>query len=69
MNESFIDSGGQLFCQACREEQSTKKSVTNSRYQVREACYSGKIRLEKKGASETRLADAWRKYSEEIRPV
>lgn len=66
--ECFVVSANKLFCAACREEVSIKKSVITLR--IRSEKHSrGKVQLQNKSQSEQDIATALQKYDKEVHPV
>lgn len=67
-NENFSASAKKLFCTACREEVSLKKSVITL-YIKSEKHSKGKIQLQSKNKREQNIVQALQKYDEETYPV
>ena len=65
--EALTVSQGHLFCSACREQLSLKKSVI--KYHIQSAKHaSSKKRRERKEARERDIADSLTKYNKEFHP-
>ena len=66
-NEPFRKSGGKLFCNACREELSTKASIIKS-HVASSKHKSGITKLAQKDKQDTNILDAMKKYNELAHP-
>lgn len=65
LDEALCVSASKLFCQACREELSLKKSVIINHLKSNK----GKEKLKAKQKRARDIAESLRKYTEEIHPV
>ena len=66
-NESLTVSQGHVFCSACREQLSLKRSVVKNHTQSSKH-RKGKERLKRKDSRERDIAEDLRKYNEEMHP-
>ena len=68
-DDSLCVSAGKLFCRACREELSVKKSVVkNHGESMKHTCRSSKGRLKEKEKRDSDIVDAMQRYSKQVHP-
>ena len=63
--ESFVVSGGKLFCQVCREEVALKKSIIDNHIKNSKKHSIGKEKLAEKGKKDKDIAEALKAYNKE----